>query len=88
MSEPTTPERVRKVVAEVLRVPASAIDADARIEELGETDSLTLAEIATALDAEFAIHVPSDDLGDARSVGDLVRLVDRLAAGCAAPPAR
>jgi len=74
----TTLERVRKVVAEVMRVPEGTLDTSARIEDLGETDSLTLAEIATALDAEFLIRVPSEELADARSVGDLVRLVERL----------
>jgi acyl carrier protein len=83
----TTLERVRKVVAEVMRVPADTLDPAARIEDLGETDSLTLAEIATALDAEFVVRVPSDDLAAARSVADLVALVDRLTAQSEATPA-
>ena len=83
----TTLERVRKVVAEVMRVPEGTIDAGARIEDLGETDSLTLAEIATALDAEFVVRVPSEDLVDARSVGDLVALVERLRGRAEATPA-
>jgi len=81
----TTLERVRKVVAEVMRVPAETLDPTARIEDLGETDSLTLAEIATALDAEFVVRVPSEDLAAARSVADLVALVERLAATEATP---
>jgi acyl carrier protein len=74
----TTLERVRKVVGEVMRVPAENLDVQARIEDLGETDSLTLAEIATALDAEFMVRVPSEAMVDARSVGDLVALIERL----------
>jgi acyl carrier protein len=81
----TTLERVRKVVAEVMRTPADTLDPTARIEDLGETDSLTLAEIATALDAEFVVRVPSEDLAAARSVADLVALVERLAATEATP---
>jgi acyl carrier protein len=84
----TTLERVRKVVADVMRVPADTIDVAARIEELGETDSLTLAEIATALDAEFVVRVPSEELAAARSVGDLVTLVERLVAQTEATTAR
>lgn len=74
----TTLDRVKKVVAEVMRVPTDGLDVHARIEDLGETDSLTLAEIATALDAEFLVRVPSEAMIDARSVGDLVALVERL----------
>ena len=74
----TTLERVRKVVAEVMRIPLTSVDTTVRLEDLGETDSLTLAEIATALDAEFLLRVPSDDLANARSVGDLASAVERL----------
>ena len=74
----TTLERVKRVVGEVMRVPDGTLDVTARIEDLGESDSLTLAEIATALDMEFGIRVPSEAMVDARSVGDLVALVERL----------
>ena len=87
MATMTTLERVRKVVGEVMRVPAEDLDVQARIEDLGETDSLTLAEIATALDAEFLVRVPSEAMVDARSVGDLVALVERLRGPSAAPTA-
>lgn len=83
----TTLERVARVVAEVMHVSADGLDVDARIEDLGETDSLTLAEIATALDAEFLLRVPSEDMIDARSVGDLVALVERLRGQTEATPA-
>ena len=83
----TTLERVRKVVAEVMRVPEDALDVHARIEDLGVSDSLTLAEIATALDAEFLVRVPSEDMIDARSIGDLVALVERLRGQTEATPA-
>lgn len=74
----TTQERVKKVVAEVMRVAEASVDTNVRLEELGETDSLTMAEIATALDAEFAVRVPSEDLAGARSVADLTSVVERL----------
>jgi acyl carrier protein len=76
----TTLERVRKVVAEVMRLPLDGVGPTARIEDLGETDSLTLAEIATALDAEFDVRVPSEGLVDARSVSELTALVESLLA--------
>src|SRR5690349_22256718 len=76
----TTLEQVKKVVGEVMRVPEGTIDVTARIEDLGESDSLTLAEIATALEMDLGIRVPSEAMVDARSIGDLVALVERLRA--------
>lgn len=46
-------ERVQRIVADVMRVPAGAVQTAARIEGLGEIDSRTLAEIATALQDIF-----------------------------------
>lgn len=73
----TTLDRVTKVVADVLRVPEERLTPSMRIEDIGETDSLTLAEIATALDAEFGVRVPSEGLIDARSVAELEALIER-----------
>lgn len=75
-----TLELVKKVVGEVMRVPEGTIDVTARIEDLGESDSLTLAEIATALEMELGVRVPSEAMVEARSIADLVALCDRLKA--------
>ena len=69
-------ERVRTVLASVLRVPLESVVADARLVELVEIDSLTLAEIAAGLDEEFHTRLPSDDLSAVQTVADLVRAVE------------
>lgn len=73
----STLHRVTKVVAAVLRVPEERLTPSTRIEDVAETDSLTLAEIATALDAEFGVRVPSEGMVDARSVAELQALIER-----------
>jgi acyl carrier protein len=73
----STLHRVTKVVAGVLRVPEERLTPSTRIEDVAETDSLTLAEIATALDAEFGVRVPSEGMVDARSVAELQALIER-----------
>ncbi len=86
---PTTPEekhrlsnfdRARNLVAEVLRVPPERIEPETRLDEVAQLDSLSLVEIASALDEEFDIRVPSDDLGSAKSLSDILAIVERAPA--------
>jgi acyl carrier protein len=74
----TTLQRVQSVVASVLHVPAETVTPTAVLSDIAALDSLSLAEIAAALDEEFRIYVPSDDLTMVQSVRDLAALVERL----------
>jgi acyl carrier protein len=73
----STLERVQHVVASVLRVPRETVTPSALLSEIAALDSLSLAEIAAALDEEFRTRVPSDDLTAVQSVRDLAALVER-----------
>ncbi len=73
----STLERVQQVVASVLRVPLESVTPSALLSEIAALDSLSLAEIAAALDEEFRTRVPSDDLTAVRTVRDLATLVGR-----------
>ncbi len=70
-------ERTRNLVAEVLRVPPERIEPDTELNDVAQLDSLSLVEIASALDEEFDIRVPSDDLGTAKSLNDILAIVER-----------
>jgi acyl carrier protein len=72
----STLERVQHVVASVLRVPLATVTASALLSEIAALDSLSLAEIAAALDEEFCTRVPSDDLTAVQTVSDLALLVE------------
>jgi acyl carrier protein len=76
----STEERVQQVVASVLRVPPASVVPAARLVELAPLDSLSLAEIAAALDEEFGVRVPGDDLTAVQTVADLVDVVARAPA--------
>jgi len=73
----STLERVQRAVAAVLGVPRESVTPSALLRELASLDSMTLAEIAAALDDEFKTRLPSDELTAVQSVEDLVRLVER-----------
>lgn len=64
-------------MARVLRVPEDALGPDGPIGEAVAMDSLSLAEIASALDDEFGIRIPGDDLTASMSLRDLASLVGR-----------
>jgi acyl carrier protein len=70
-------ERTRTVVADVLRVPREELGPDSPLAEVTTLDSLSLAEIASALDESFGIRLPSAELNEVRSVRDLAELVER-----------
>lgn len=70
-------DRTRMLVAEVLRIPPERIELETALGEIAQLDSLSLVEIASALDEAFDIRVPSDDLGSAQSLKDIVAIVER-----------
>ena len=74
----TIVEQVRRTVAEVLQVTVEEVALDRPFAEMAETDSLTLAEMASSLDAAFFIHIDTPSISGARTPADLVALVKRL----------
>jgi len=81
----TTEERVRMILEHVVGIPAKARVASMPLDEIAPMDSLSLAELAAALDEEFAVEVPGEQLTTALSVPELVALIDELRR-LAAPP--
>lgn len=76
----TTLERVQEVLMRVLHVPSTVFTHPARLDELAAVDSLSLAEIAAALDEEFGIEVDGDRLTTGLSVPQIAALVEEAMA--------
>lgn len=70
-------ERTRAVVSSVLRVPLDRVEPAAALGEIAVLDSLSLAEVASALDDEFGVRLPSENLTITLSVQELAELVER-----------
>jgi acyl carrier protein len=67
--------RFRKCAVEVLSVEESAVTPDAKFGDDLDADSLDLVELVMALEEEFDIEVPEEDLAEVETVGQAYDLV-------------
>ena len=67
--------RVRKVLAEQLAVDESQVVPDARFAEDLNADSLDLVEAVLALEEEWGIEIPEEEMDGVKTVGEAVKLV-------------
>ena len=72
-------ERVRKVIATSKRIPEDRVTVDSAFEELG-IDSMDAVEILFALENEFDISIPDEEVKTVRNVRQMVEGVERLRA--------
>jgi len=70
-------QRILRIIAETQRKDASQVTIDSTFEELG-IDSMDGVNIVFALENEFNINVPDEEVKSIRSVRDMVEGVIRL----------
>jgi acyl carrier protein len=70
--------RVLRIIAETQRKDPAVVTIDSSFEELG-IDSMDGVNIVFALENEFDINVPDEEVKNIRSVRDMVEGVRRLA---------
>jgi len=86
MSEQLT-QRVLKVIAATKRIPPEQVTVDSEFQQLG-IDSMDAVEILFALENEFDISIPDEEVRHVRNVREMIEGVDKLvAAKSAMPPA-
>ena len=68
-------DRFRRVAVEVLSVPADSVQVEARFGDDLDADSLDLVELVMALEEEFDISVPEEELEGVETVGQAYDLV-------------
>ncbi|MBI5090065.1 MAG: acyl carrier protein [Actinobacteria bacterium] len=67
--------RFKKCAVEVLSVDASAVVPEAKFGDDLDADSLDLVELVMALEEEFGVEVPEEDLEGVETVGQAYDLV-------------
>ena len=68
-------ERFTKCAVDVLSVDASKITPEASFGDDLDADSLDLVELVMALEEEFGIEVPEEDLADVKTVGQAFDII-------------
>jgi len=70
-------QRVLNTIASAKRIPPETVTINSEFQALG-IDSMDAVEILFALENEFDINIPDDDVRDVKNVRDMVAGVTRL----------
>lgn len=65
-------ERMKEIIAEQLSTEAGEITLETSFKEDLGADSLDLFELVMALEDEYSVEIPSEDLEKLTTVGDVV----------------
>lgn len=65
-------ERMKEIIAEQLSTDAEGITMETSFKEDLGADSLDLFELVMALEDEYSVEIPSEDLEKLSTVGDVV----------------
>ncbi|MBX3118501.1 MAG: acyl carrier protein [Fimbriimonadaceae bacterium] len=69
-------ERVKKVTVEELGVKEEEVTGTASFTEDLGADSLDVVELVMALEDEFGIEIPDDEVSNIKTVGDAVKYIE------------
>ncbi len=67
--------KVRKILAANLSVPEDSISMDSRFQEDLDADSLDLVEAVLALEEEFNVTIPEEEMEGVKTVGEAITVV-------------
>ena len=71
-------ERIKEIVAESLGTEVETLTAETSFKDDLGADSLDLFEMVTALEEEFNVEIPSEDLEDILTIGDVEKYIQKL----------
>ena len=71
-------ERIKEIVAESLGAEVSALTAETSFKEDLGADSLDLFEMVLALEEEYDVEIPTDDLENIQTIGDVEEYIKKL----------
>ena len=66
-------ERMKEIIAEQLNTAAAAITEESSFKDDLGADSLDLFEMVMALEDEYSVEIPAEDLQNLLTVGDVMK---------------
>ncbi len=69
-------DKVKEIIVDQLEVDEDKVTMEASIvDDLG-ADSLDVVDLVMALEDEFEIKIPDEDVENVKTVGDIVKIID------------
>ena len=65
-------EKMREIIAEQLNCDGETIGLDTSFKDDLGADSLDLFELVMALEEEYGLEIPAEELSDVKTVGDII----------------
>lgn len=65
-------EKMKEIIADQLGVSEDEVTLEASFKEDLDADSLDLFELVMALEEEYDVEIPSEDLAELNTVGDVI----------------
>ena len=75
MNKTELADKVCRILAENLSVPENEVTTESRFQEDLDADSLDLVEAVLALEEEFGVSIPEEEMEGVKTVGQAVNLV-------------
>lgn len=69
-------EKLKEIIADQLNVDADSVTPGSKFKEDLEADSLDLFELVMALEEEYGVEIPSEDLGNILTVQDVINYLE------------
>ena len=74
-------EKMREIIAEQLNCDGETIGLDTSFKDDLGADSLDLFELVMALEEEYGLEIPAEELSDVETVGDIIEYLKNKGVG-------
>ena len=69
-------DKVKELISEQLDVKADDITEDSSIQDDLGADSLDVVDLVMAIEDEFSVEIPEDQVENIKTVGDIVKFIE------------
>ena len=71
-------EKIKEITEEALGTEVSSLTAETSFKEDLGADSLDLFELVMALEEEFSVEIPTEDLEEIKTIGDVEAYIQKI----------